>query len=325
MAASTSWKTPASIRRTLPAPPSSAGVPITWMRPAKGRVAERGGERGAGARAGGGDHVVAARVADARQRVVLGHDRHGRTGARARRWWRGTRWAARRRRARPRRPCLARNSVEPRRGLLLLEAELGVVVDLEADALRARRRAGRPPPRPCSCAVPGRARRLMAICSAANSSLAALTRAGSASRSKVVMAMVLAAASMPCAGQRAAPPRRRTRACGSPCPSGAIAIMGWMVGITWLTLPMSEEPRRSGIGRALGEAQPSACWRRRDRAASGCASSARRRCRAGCTLSVQPVAWAAPSAQAEHALVQLPHRVDARRPHVERRRRRTPG
>jgi len=38
MAASTPWKTPASISRTLPAPPSSAGVPITWMRPGKGRV-----------------------------------------------------------------------------------------------------------------------------------------------------------------------------------------------------------------------------------------------------------------------------------------------
>ncbi len=38
MAASTPWNTPASINRTLPAPPSSAGVPITWMRPGKGRV-----------------------------------------------------------------------------------------------------------------------------------------------------------------------------------------------------------------------------------------------------------------------------------------------
>ena len=33
MAASTSSKTPASISFTLPAPPSSAGVPMTWMRP----------------------------------------------------------------------------------------------------------------------------------------------------------------------------------------------------------------------------------------------------------------------------------------------------
>src|SRR6266850_2599337 len=38
IAASTSRKTPASINRTLPAPPSSAGVPITWMRPANGKV-----------------------------------------------------------------------------------------------------------------------------------------------------------------------------------------------------------------------------------------------------------------------------------------------
>src|SRR5262249_27007098 len=38
MAASTSRKTPASINRTLPAPPSSAGVPITWISPANGSV-----------------------------------------------------------------------------------------------------------------------------------------------------------------------------------------------------------------------------------------------------------------------------------------------
>jgi hypothetical protein len=30
-------------------------------------------------------------------------------------------------------------------------------------------------------------------------------------------------------------------------PVGAMATMGWMAGITWLTFPMSEEPRRSGI------------------------------------------------------------------------------
>src|SRR5215468_2468050 len=38
MAASTSRKTPASINRTLPAPPSSAGVPITWISPTNGSV-----------------------------------------------------------------------------------------------------------------------------------------------------------------------------------------------------------------------------------------------------------------------------------------------
>src|SRR2546428_4897177 len=36
MAASTSLKTPASISLTLPAPPSSAGVPITCTRPEEG-------------------------------------------------------------------------------------------------------------------------------------------------------------------------------------------------------------------------------------------------------------------------------------------------
>src|SRR5437870_5264305 len=38
IAASTSLKTPASISLTLPAPPSSAGVPITWTRPGNGSV-----------------------------------------------------------------------------------------------------------------------------------------------------------------------------------------------------------------------------------------------------------------------------------------------
>ena len=38
IAASTPLKTPASISLTLPAPPSSAGVPITWIRPGKGSV-----------------------------------------------------------------------------------------------------------------------------------------------------------------------------------------------------------------------------------------------------------------------------------------------
>ena len=38
IAASTPSKTPASISFTLPAPPSSAGVPMTWMRPANGTL-----------------------------------------------------------------------------------------------------------------------------------------------------------------------------------------------------------------------------------------------------------------------------------------------
>ena len=31
-------------------------------------------------------------------------------------------------------------------------------------------------------------------------------------------------------------------------PTGAMPIIGWMVGSTWLTLPTSDEPLRSGIG-----------------------------------------------------------------------------
>src|SRR5712692_5381478 len=68
MAASTSLKTPALISLTLPPPPSSAGVPITWM-------------RRAGPRARGGDDVVATGVADAGQRVVLAEDGDGGAGA----------------------------------------------------------------------------------------------------------------------------------------------------------------------------------------------------------------------------------------------------
>src|SRR4029453_422158 len=95
IAASTSRKTPASIRRTLPAPPSSAGVPITWMRPANG-IRPRATASAApaplpggaaavwprpGPRAGRRDDVVAARVTDGRKGVVFGQDGDGGPGA----------------------------------------------------------------------------------------------------------------------------------------------------------------------------------------------------------------------------------------------------
>ena len=59
--------------------------------------------------------------------------------------------------------------------------------------------------------------------------------------------MVLAAATMPAraSGFTAASANSRVWIA---MPVGAMATMGWMAGITWLTLPMSEEPRRSGIG-----------------------------------------------------------------------------
>src|SRR6185503_14435707 len=79
----------------------------------------------------------------------------------------------------------------------------------------------------------------------ANSSLAARTRAGSARRSYAVSAMVLAAASIPaCAsGWTAASTKSRVWIA---IPVGAMATIGWIVGRTWLTLPTSEEPSRSG-------------------------------------------------------------------------------
>ena len=122
-----------------PRRPSSAGVPITWMRPANGKVAERGGERGAGARAGGGDHVVAAGVADdgsASYSAMIAMVGPGPEPAIVARNAVGSpptprsTWA----------PCLLEELGEPRRGLLFLEAELRIVVDLVATAPRGRRR-----------------------------------------------------------------------------------------------------------------------------------------------------------------------------------------
>src|SRR5215831_8820798 len=66
MAASTSLKTPASNSLTFPAPPSSAGVPMTWMRPAKGSVPRAA--------------AMAAPVPDVWESIVLGHDGDGRPG-----------------------------------------------------------------------------------------------------------------------------------------------------------------------------------------------------------------------------------------------------
>ena len=66
------------------------------------------------------------------------------------------------------------------------------------------------------------------------------------------MAIVLAAASMPARASGLAAAAANSRVWIA-MPVGAMAIIGWMAGTTWLTLPMSEEPRRSGIGVALGQ------------------------------------------------------------------------
>src|SRR5207245_377348 len=81
---------------------------------------------------------------------------------------------------------------------------------------------------------------------ASNSRRASLTSVGLTSRSHVVMAMILADVSMP----------SRASGCTAACsnarewigvPSGAICTIGWMAGMTWLTLPTSELPMRSRL------------------------------------------------------------------------------
>ena len=130
-----------------------------------------------------------------RQRVVLGHDRDGRARARAR-----DGGPERRRQAADaaldRAPCFSRNSVEPAVRLLLLEAELGIVVDLVSDSA-SRSSASRSTASATRCLARRAAGAAHRHRSAANSSLGSLDRAGSARRSKVVMAIALAAASMP--------------------------------------------------------------------------------------------------------------------------------
>src|SRR3989304_5434682 len=168
MAASTSLKTPASMSLTLPAPPSSAGVPITWMRPAKGtlpsaaplappaprgrradpRDAPREGHlaerrRDGRTRAGprGGDHVVPAGVPDVGQGVVLRQDRNGRPRPAA---LYGRSEGCRQPAHAPLDlgAMLLEDLAEPPRRLLFLETELRVAVDLEGDLLEVVGQAG---------------------------------------------------------------------------------------------------------------------------------------------------------------------------------------
>ena len=104
IAASMPSSAPLRARTSLPECPSSAGVPSRTTRPA-GRVG-RGHDlvqREERADAGRRDDVVAAGVADAGQRVVLGADRDGRPVAGVTDTRPGTPSAPRGRRARPRR------------------------------------------------------------------------------------------------------------------------------------------------------------------------------------------------------------------------------
>ena len=63
----------------------------------------------------------------------------------------------------------------------------------------------------------------------------------------MVIAIALAAASMPsrASGCTAAAAKSRV---WMAVPTGAMPIIGWIVGSTWLTLPTSDEPSRSGMG-----------------------------------------------------------------------------
>src|SRR2546422_959269 len=131
---------------------------------------------------------------------------------------------------------------EPRDGLLFLERELGRGVDAMREALQL-----------VGEAVDGVGDLQLHVAGgvahffASNSARARLTRPGSASRSSVVIAIVLAAWHMPCRarGETAAASNARE---WIGVPVGAICTIGWMAGITWLTLPMSDEPSRSGAG-----------------------------------------------------------------------------
>src|SRR6266581_3799188 len=186
MAASTPSKTPASISFTLPAPPSSAGVPMTWMRPANGSVPS-----------------AASAALDAR--AVLFEE-------------------------------LREPGVRP----LLLERELGRGVDAMRESLEI---VGDAVDDLGNLRLDGVG---AAHVAASNSRRASLTSAGFASRSHVVMAMILADVSIP---SRAS---GHTAACSNArewigVPSGAICTIGWMAGMTWLTLPTSELPMRSRL------------------------------------------------------------------------------
>ena len=74
MAAWTPAKAPRSSIRTLPPPPSSAGVPEDAH--GEPELVRHGGQGEAGADRGRGDDVVPAGVAHVGQRVVLGADGH---------------------------------------------------------------------------------------------------------------------------------------------------------------------------------------------------------------------------------------------------------
>src|SRR6266851_6175940 len=231
--------------------------------PARERdLAEGHGEGRPGAGARRRDDVVAARVTDGRKSIVFRQNGDGRA------------------RARPvdrcsecgRQPAdapldlravLLEELGEPGVRLLLFEAELRVVVDPVRQRFQFFRYGIH---RTCHLLLH------VARCAhftPLNSSCARLSRAGSARRSSVVIAMAFAAVSVPsrASGLTAAASKARE---WIDVPSGAIFMSGWIVGSTWLRLPTSEDPSRSTRGGAsvtpravrLARKAPSSVWLR---------------------------------------------------------------
>ena len=129
-AASTPSKAPSRAINSLPPPRSSAGVPSMRTRPGKRARERRERERGAERR--GGDQVVAAGVADAGQRVVLGEQRHAgaaraaELGGEGRLEPVGARLDAQ--------PAFAQRGYEQRRRLAFFERQLRMRMDRARDA-----------------------------------------------------------------------------------------------------------------------------------------------------------------------------------------------
>ena len=233
-------------------------------------------------------------------------------------------------------PCRSRNSVSQPAALCSLKHSSGLRVDLMADPLELVGERG-PPPRRRGSLASRRARRspgghrgrLSSVRlrphRRANSALAASTGRDRRADRRCVRAMVLAAATMP------------ARASGLTAASAKSRV--------WMAMPVGAMAdhrldRRQHLAHVadVGGAQPV-----RDRLALdepgrrhvggeeveqhvGSTSSARRRIVVlGRPSSVAPVASGRALGAGDHAPVELPHRVDPRRAHVEDRRRRTRG
>ena len=135
-------KAPPSSSRILPPPPSSAGVPMTrTVSPRSSATSARAMPAPDG---GGGDDVVAAGVADAGQRVVLGADDDVERAADPARRLEGGGQAADARLDGE--PVPVERLTEPGGRPLLLPFDLGVGVDAVAEGDHARPRPGRRPP-----------------------------------------------------------------------------------------------------------------------------------------------------------------------------------